>query len=114
MVAQAWYQECIDDGIWSSEKHRAVIKESLQNHAYPTIGDTPIKEVTASDVRSVARKIARAGTWETAQRVLQRIHTVFVWAEDEDNQDMVDRALFTMLSIASQLGLKISWKDLDE
>lgn len=89
VVAQAWYQECIDDGIWSSEKHRAVIKESLQNHAYPTIGDTPIKEVTASDVRSVARKIARAGTWETAQRVLQRIHTVFVWAEDEELVDSI-------------------------
>jgi len=89
VVALAWYQECIDDGIWSSVKHRAVIKESLQNHVYPTIGDTPIKEITASDVRAVARKIARAGTWETAQRVLQRIHTVFIWAEDEELVDSI-------------------------
>lgn len=89
VVADAWYQECIDDGIWSSKKHQNVIKESLENHVHPTIGKTPIKEVTASDVRAIVRKIARAGTWETAQRVLQRIHTVFVWAEDEELVDSI-------------------------
>jgi integrase len=89
VVANSWYQECIDDGIWSSKKHQNVIKESLENHVYPSIGEKPVKEVTASDVRAIVRKIARAGTWETAQRVLQRIHTVFVWAEDEEKVNTV-------------------------
>jgi integrase len=83
-VANSWYQESIDDGIWSSEKYQNVIKESLENHVYPSIGEIPVKEVSASNIRSIVRKIASSGAWETAQRVLQRIHTVFVWAEDEE------------------------------
>jgi len=89
VVADAWYSECIEDGIWSSKKYQNVIRESLENHVYPTIGNIPIKAVTASDIRAVVRKIAHAGTWETAQRVLQRITTVFVWAEDEGLVDSV-------------------------
>ena len=38
-----------------------------------------------------------------------------IWEyEDEDDQDMVDRCLFTMISVMSQLGLKIRWKGIDE
>jgi integrase len=83
VVAKAWYDECIEDRIWTSQKYQAVIWESLQNHVLPYFGDTPIRAVTPSDIRSVVRRIARDGAWETAQRVLQRIGMVFRWAEDE-------------------------------
>jgi len=82
-VAEAWYQECLDDGIWSSDKYARVLREGFQLHVYPHIGQTPISEVDAAAVRKLVRRIARNGTWETAQRILQRIGTVFRWAEDE-------------------------------
>lgn len=89
-VAEAWYTECLEDGkTWTSEKYQRVIKESLIKHVYPHIGQAAIRHISPSDVKSIIRRIARAGTWETAQRVLQRIGTIYRWAEDEELVDSI-------------------------
>jgi integrase len=88
-VADDWYQECIDDGVWTSVKHQRVVVESLELHVFPYIGDQPISDITAPDIRALVRRIGKAGTWETCQRVLQRINMIYRWAEDEGLVDNI-------------------------
>jgi integrase len=82
-VATAWYAEAVEDEIWSSAKYQRLIWESFEKHVLPFIGDDPIGEITAPKIKGVIRRIGKAGTWETCQRVLQRINMVYRWAEDE-------------------------------
>jgi len=82
-VADDWYRECIEDGVWTSFKHQRVILESLELHVLPFIGEQPINDITAPDIRTLVRRIGKSGTWETSQRVLQRINMIYRWAEDE-------------------------------
>lgn len=60
---------------WSSPKHGAQFLATLEQHAFPRIGDTPVRDITTADVLRVLRPI-----WpsipETASRIRQRIEAV--------------------------------------
>jgi len=65
---------------WKNGKHRDNWLSTLENHAFPLIGDRPIDTVTSADVLAVMAPI-----WhripETARRVRQRMSSVFDWAK---------------------------------
>lgn len=88
-VARSWWQECCEDGLWKSKEHQQSVIRALELHAFPKIGDRPIREVTAAEVRAVVRKVGQAGSWELATRILQRIRSVYEWAEDMGQVDVV-------------------------
>ncbi|MFC7332932.1 tyrosine-type recombinase/integrase [Rhodocista pekingensis] len=64
---------------WKNAKHATQWLSSLEQHAFPKLGDISIAEVTGPMVRDVLAEI-----WltipETARRVRQRIGTVLDWA----------------------------------
>jgi integrase len=60
---------------WSNAKHAAQWLATLQQHAYPKIGDLPVAEVDVAAVLSVLRPIW-SHTPETASRLRQRIEAI--------------------------------------
>ena len=64
---------------WSSDRHAEQWLESLTNHAFPTIGDKPVNEITTADVLLVLTPIWTALP-ETATRVRQRMGVIFDYA----------------------------------
>lgn len=66
-------------GSWRNEKHAASWLTSLETHAYPVIGKTPVDRITTADVLKVLAPIWLTKA-ETARRVRQRIRTVLDWA----------------------------------
>ncbi len=59
-------------------RHAADVIESLERHAFPTIGRLPVGELTPPMVLGLLRTIEAAGSIETAHRVRQRLSAVFV------------------------------------
>lgn len=63
---------------WKNDKHQAQWINTLETYAYPHIGDKRVSDVTTPDILDVL-----APVWiekrETAQRVRQRMATVFDW-----------------------------------
>ena len=68
---------------WKNAKHRKSWIQTLERHAVPVIGDTPVDQVGQQDVLRVLTPI-----WteipENARRVRQRMRTVFKWAMAND------------------------------
>ncbi len=64
---------------WKNAKHGAQWLATMDRHAFPSLGDVPVDQVTGPMVRD-----ALASIWltipETARRVRQRIGTVLDWA----------------------------------
>ena len=64
---------------WKNAKHAKSWLQTLERHAFPVIGDTPVDQVGQQDVLRVLTPI-----WteipENARRVRQRMRTVFKWA----------------------------------
>lgn len=60
----------------SNKKHREQWVSTMRTYVFPAIGDTPIADITASDILDILTPI-----WfekpETARRVLQRMEAVF-------------------------------------
>ena len=67
------------DASWKSDVHRNQWRASLENYAYPLIGNKPVGEVTLDDVEAVLLPI-----WQTkhatATKVLSRMGMVLDWA----------------------------------
>jgi hypothetical protein len=74
-VAQQWYDAV--NGNWRNPKHRKMVWDSLDNHVFPYLGKTPVMDIRTYDVRQVIERILKRGTWETGQRVYQRMSAVF-------------------------------------
>ena len=64
---------------WRNGKHIDSWLQTLERHAMPTIGNTPLDRIERSDVLRVLEPIWTARP-ETARRVRQRMRTVFRWA----------------------------------
>jgi integrase len=60
-------------------KHRKDWISSLERHAFPIIGQTPVETISTADVMSVVGPIWHTKT-ETATRIRQRIESVLKWA----------------------------------
>ena len=66
-------------GAWRNSKHASDWPTSLQLYVFPSIGDTPVSEVTSADVLQILAPIWHTKP-ETARRVRQRISSVMKWA----------------------------------
>ena len=68
---------------WKNAKHAKSWIQTLERHAVPVIGDTPVDQIGQQDVLRVLTPI-----WteipENARRVRQRMRTVFKWAMAND------------------------------
>ena len=64
---------------WRNGKHIASWMQTLERHALPTLGNTPLYRIDRGDVLQVLTPIWTTRP-ETARRVRQRMRTVFRWA----------------------------------
>jgi len=76
-TAGEWYAG--EEPTWS-QRYAAIVKRSLDQDVYPTLGHLPLDQITTPLVLSVLRPIEQRGAIETAHRVRQRISAVFIWA----------------------------------
>jgi integrase len=78
---RACAERCIashEDG-WTSAKHRAQWTQSLEQYAYPTLGDLAVDDITTAHVVKTLEPIWRTIP-VTASRVRARIEKVLGWA----------------------------------
>jgi len=66
-------------GGWRNAKHKGQWLSTLEAYAFPTIGDLPVSNVTAAQVRDLLAVIW-LGKHATATRVRQRVCAVLDWA----------------------------------
>lgn len=66
-------------GGWRNGKHAAQWLATLEQYAFPALGDRPVNGISTSDIVRVLSPIWLAKP-ETARRVRQRLKTVFDWA----------------------------------
>jgi integrase len=63
------------------------ITASLENHVFPALGNRPIREIAARDIKHVVHVIDKQGAGETAGRVFQRLRSIYRYALSEDLVD---------------------------
>ena len=63
---------------WRNDKHSASWLQTLERHAIPSLGNTPLDRIDRGDVLRVLTPIWTTRP-ETARRVRQRMRTVFLW-----------------------------------
>ena len=76
-IAREWHKTQL--ARWS-DSHGQRVLNSLEEDAFPLLGQFPITELTAPMILDAIRKIERRGATETAGRVLQRISSVIRFA----------------------------------
>ncbi len=75
---------------WRDGKHRDQWLATLENHAFPLIGNKPVASLTRADMVQVLSPIWLSHQ-ETARRVLQRMRAVIYWAVGENiREDGID------------------------
>ena len=68
---------------WRNDKHSASWMQTLERHAMPTLGTTPLDRIDRGAVLQVLTPIWTTRP-ETARRVRQRMRTVFLWGMAHD------------------------------
>ncbi len=63
-----------------TDSYAGKTKACLERHAFPSIGDTPLKEITAPVLLSMLRAIEKRGTVDMAHRVQQHCGAIFRFA----------------------------------
>jgi integrase len=63
-----------------SDDHANKIWRSLELHIFPTLGSTPIADLTAPAAISILKPLAAKGSLEMVRRVCQRLNEIMVWA----------------------------------
>ena len=81
-VAEEWHKR--QTNRWG-EKHTIDVLNSLKYHVYPDFGERPISDITKQDVIENLRKLESEGKYETCYRVMQRLVTIFEYAEIEEH-----------------------------
>jgi hypothetical protein len=76
-IAREWMK--VKGKEWS-ESYTGKTKACLERHALPTIGNKPIKEITAPDLLLMLRAIEKRGTVDMAHRVQQHCGAIFRYA----------------------------------
>jgi integrase len=78
LVARQWLVKHLP-GL-ANAKHRTQVENTLERHVFPTVGDTPIGQITRPELVTVV--VAVADKVETAHRVAGRVTAVFNYAQD--------------------------------
>jgi integrase len=76
-IAREWY--ALQKSTWV-RRHAEDVIHSLERDVFPTLGDVPIREITAPQVLKLLRSVEGRPAIETARRIRQRISAVFVYA----------------------------------
>ena len=93
---------------WRNARHIASWMQTLERHAMPTLGNTPLDRIDRGDVLGVLTPIWTTRP-ETARRVRQRMRTVFRWAmahgfmETNPAGEAIDGALPPMPKVRAHL-----------
>ncbi len=76
-VAEDWHRQVSPK--WDP-KHAAKVMKSLETDAFPKLGKLSIDSITSQEILSNCKAISNRGAYDVAQRVLQRISKVFIYA----------------------------------
>jgi integrase len=76
-IARDWHARKLPT--WT-ERHAKDVLDSLEGSVFPTLGPSPIADITPPMVLHVLRAIEARPAQETARRVRQRVSAVFVYA----------------------------------
>ena len=93
---------------WRNAHHTASWMQTLERHAFATLGAMPVHRIQQADVLRVLEPIWTTKP-ETARRVRQRIRTVLAWAlaqgyiDDNPADDRIDPALPRMPKVKAHL-----------
>lgn len=80
-VSRAWLAHRASG--WTTGTLEA-ITASLARHVFPVLGTRPIREIAARDIKHVVQAIDKLGAGETAERVFQRLRSIYRYALSED------------------------------
>jgi len=114
------FKSCAEDYIaahrasWKNEKHEAQWSSTLENYAYPVIGDLWVRDVTKAHVLSILKPIWHTKT-ETASRLRGRIEAVLDSATTMDLRTGLNPArwkgnLSTLLPAARKIAKSTHFK----
>lgn len=82
-VAKKWLDEkAKTSGI--SQDHANDIWRSLERNIFPTLGDTPIKEIRPKMLKQHLDPIEKRGVLETLRRIISRLNEIFRYAATEE------------------------------
>lgn len=76
-VAREWFEQRKHE--WAANTAK-IIKDRLEKHLFPKLGQRPVSEVSAPEILSAVRVIESRGTLDTARRVMQTCGQVFMYA----------------------------------
>ena len=76
-VARRWHQKIKSELV---PLYAEKIIRSLEQDVFPTLGNTPINDISPPEILAVLRKIEARGSLETLKRVRQRCSDVFTFA----------------------------------
>lgn len=107
------FKECAEayilahESVWNNEKHIKQWRNSLATHAYPELGNVPVREIDIALILKVLKPIWH-NTTETASRVRGRIERVLNWAivqglRDADNPAVWKGKLENLLPTPSKI-----------
>jgi integrase len=78
---------------WRNPKHRAQWRSTLATYVLPRIGETPVTDVSTSEVIQILEPLWRTRS-ETARRVRGRIEVIIDWATAHGLRDGANPARF--------------------
>ena len=82
-VAKKWLDDKVKtSGI--SQDHANDIWRSLERNIFPTLGDTPIKEIRPKMLKQHLDPIEKRGVLETLRRIISRLNEIFRYAATEE------------------------------
>lgn len=64
-----------------AERSREYYRWALAKHAFPVVGDVPLRELRREDVAAVVDRAARGGALVTADRTRAAVSSVLTWAQ---------------------------------
>ncbi len=78
-IGREWHKHMIEKKEWSKE-HSATILSRLEKDIFPWIGSTPIREVSAKEIKGILDRVRGRGVIETARRDLTIMGQVYRYA----------------------------------
>lgn len=82
-VAKKWLDEKVKtSGI--SQDHANDIWRSLERNIFPTLGDTPIKDIRPKMLKQHLDPVEKRGVLETLRRIISRLNEIFRYAATEE------------------------------
>lgn len=78
VIANEWLDKQVEN--WSAN-HAAAVVKSLNRNVFPQIGSRPIKEITTPELEQMMKQVEKRGALEMARKVLQRVNSIFVYAD---------------------------------